>query len=213
MKALIAAETESLINKYKILLEKNNYATIIYRWVLKAVDNLEEINPDIILISVSDYPRQWKTVVQYVRTIFTPTAPTIYLISEKELSEEDEEIAQVLNCKKITTETFNTIHYDSENIDEKTTEEADEKETIFLNTFAFNHPKTGLLISGTVKHYNSPLFTFIPNDKKDISSLRFGIKIANATLDYDSKSQQVSVQIQGIDEDSIEFCILTKHKP
>ncbi|MCL2138886.1 MAG: PilZ domain-containing protein [Treponema sp.] len=40
---------------------------IRYRHVLKAMDNLDEINPDAIIVSARDFPRHWKILVQFVR--------------------------------------------------------------------------------------------------------------------------------------------------
>ncbi|MDR2478917.1 MAG: PilZ domain-containing protein [Treponema sp.] len=39
-----------------------------YRQVLKAMDNIDEINPTAIIISARDFPRHWKTFVQFVRS-------------------------------------------------------------------------------------------------------------------------------------------------
>ncbi|MDR1351677.1 MAG: hypothetical protein LBK05_00220 [Treponema sp.] len=40
---------------------------IRYSQVLKAMDNIEEVDPSAIIISACDFPRHWKTIVQYVR--------------------------------------------------------------------------------------------------------------------------------------------------
>ncbi|MDR1411651.1 MAG: hypothetical protein LBI91_05570 [Spirochaetaceae bacterium] len=40
---------------------------IRYSQALKAMDNIEEIDPGAIIISACDFPRHWKTIVQYVR--------------------------------------------------------------------------------------------------------------------------------------------------
>jgi hypothetical protein len=40
---------------------------IHYSQALKAMDNIEEINPGAIIINACDFPRHWKTIVQFVR--------------------------------------------------------------------------------------------------------------------------------------------------
>jgi hypothetical protein len=40
---------------------------IHYSQALKAMDNIEEIDPDAIIINACDFPRHWKTIVQFVR--------------------------------------------------------------------------------------------------------------------------------------------------
>ena len=44
------------------------FELIRYRHVLKAMDNIDEINPDAIVISARDFPRHWKVLVQFVRS-------------------------------------------------------------------------------------------------------------------------------------------------
>jgi len=44
------------------------FEIIRYRHVMKAMDNIEEINPSAIVVSARDFPRHWKILVQYVRS-------------------------------------------------------------------------------------------------------------------------------------------------
>jgi hypothetical protein len=43
------------------------FELIRYRHVLKAMDNIDEIDPAAIIISARDFPRHWKILVQFVR--------------------------------------------------------------------------------------------------------------------------------------------------
>ncbi|MDR0452253.1 MAG: hypothetical protein LBH15_04355 [Treponema sp.] len=40
---------------------------ICYSQALKAMDNIEEVDPHAMVVSACDFPRHWKTIVQYVR--------------------------------------------------------------------------------------------------------------------------------------------------
>jgi hypothetical protein len=40
---------------------------IRYRYVLKAMDNIDEIDPACIIISAGDFPRHWKALIQFIR--------------------------------------------------------------------------------------------------------------------------------------------------
>jgi len=53
MKAIIICDDEELIGKVDSVLASLSYDTIIYRWLLKALDNIEEIRPDIVVVSAS----------------------------------------------------------------------------------------------------------------------------------------------------------------
>ena len=76
MKAVLIAETTEVIDGYKSFLEENGIDVIVYRWLLKALDNLEEIKPHIVMISVTDFPRHWKTLTQYAKA-----ATAVFLLS------------------------------------------------------------------------------------------------------------------------------------
>jgi len=44
------------------------FEPIRYRHVLKAMDNIDEVDPSAIIISARDFPRHWKILVQFVRS-------------------------------------------------------------------------------------------------------------------------------------------------
>ena len=69
MKALIIADNDAMIDVCFATLKKAGYDLIVYRWLLKALDNIEEIAPNIIIIDAISYPRHWKTLVQYTKAI------------------------------------------------------------------------------------------------------------------------------------------------
>ena len=60
-----------------------------YRQVLKAMDNIDEINPTAIIISARDFPRHWKTFVQFVRSERSKeNCPVILLVGSHFSTEE-----------------------------------------------------------------------------------------------------------------------------
>ncbi|MCA1949113.1 MAG: PilZ domain-containing protein [Treponema sp.] len=44
------------------------FELIRYRHPLKAMDNIDEVDPDGVIISGEDFPRHWKTLVQFIRS-------------------------------------------------------------------------------------------------------------------------------------------------
>ena len=90
MKALIITEDSIISSKIKAIAEGYGLDTIIYKWFLKALDNIEEIQPDVIILNSSEYPRLWKTLVQFVKSGIGGNNVKIYLYEEKPLSEEDQ---------------------------------------------------------------------------------------------------------------------------
>lgn len=96
MKALIISDDQNLVGYCSQALKNNNYDIIVYKWLLKALDNIEEIQPDLIVLSSSEYPRHWKTLVQFVKSGIGGDNVQIYLFEPTPLSKEDLDKAKVL---------------------------------------------------------------------------------------------------------------------
>lgn len=96
MKALIISDDTNIIYKLDNFLSEIGFNTIIYRWLLKALDNIEEIRPDCVIVSSSEYPRHWKTLVQFIKSGIGGNKIAVYLYEPNPLSDEDEQKAKTL---------------------------------------------------------------------------------------------------------------------
>jgi hypothetical protein len=67
MKLLLVLDSEDSYNIIARCVRPLGFELIRYRQVLKAMDNIDEINPTAVVISASDFPRHWKILVQFVR--------------------------------------------------------------------------------------------------------------------------------------------------
>lgn len=101
MKALLIADNPRAIDNISQILETAGYDVIIYKWLLKALDNIEEISPHLIVVSAKDYPRHWKTLAQYSQTLFASYKPQVILFAEGGLEEEERSKAQALKVRGI----------------------------------------------------------------------------------------------------------------
>ena len=99
MKALLVADDEKAINNISEVLKSAGYDTIVYKWLLKALDNIEEIAPHLIVVSTGDYPRHWKTLAQYSTIGFGDYKPQIILYTDENFSEEEHEKAEALKVR------------------------------------------------------------------------------------------------------------------
>lgn len=93
MKALLVVEDKQVLNELKQILNEQGFDTICYQWIIKALDNVEEISPHIVIISAKDYPRHWKTLVQYIQSNLIETEPAIILISNELSKDESDKVA------------------------------------------------------------------------------------------------------------------------
>ena len=99
MKALLVADNEMAINNISSVLKSAGYDTIVYKWLLKALDNIEEIAPHLIVVSTGDYPRHWKTLAQYASSGFGDYNPEVILYTDENFSEEEEKKAEALHVR------------------------------------------------------------------------------------------------------------------
>lgn len=99
MKALIISDKQEIIDTVKYFLSEKNYDIIIYRWLLKALDNIEEIQPDLIILSSSEYPRHWKTLASFVQSGIGGNAVRLFLYEPEPLNEDDKNKAEKLGIE------------------------------------------------------------------------------------------------------------------
>ena len=101
MKALIISDNKEVLTKVDEVFQKNEIDTIVYHWFLKALDNLVEISPDLILISAFDYPRHWKTMVQFLKSEICRKYPVVILFRPADIPHEELKKEEILKIDGI----------------------------------------------------------------------------------------------------------------
>ncbi len=101
MKVVLIAESEDTINEYSSFLEEAGADVITYRWFLKALDNLTEIQPHIIIVSALDFPRHWKTLFTHIEAGEVKTQPLVYLITDPSFTASEKKKAMFLGAQDI----------------------------------------------------------------------------------------------------------------
>ena len=203
MKALIISEDEKVYTSLNNTLVAAGYDTIIYKWLLKALDNIEEIRPDCIVVSSSEYPRHWKTLVQFVKSGIGGDDVDIYLYEPNPISDEDKEKAKILGITGYFDKLENFSipkaggskeEHDEENIKPEEPEiveadKPDEQEEIQINNsghFMFTHPASCKFISGKFFDYNGKTMSCSLYDIPDVQTITAGTVINSFTF-FDSK--------------------------
>jgi hypothetical protein len=67
MKLMLILGSDEILGLVSANIKPLGFEMIRYRYVLKAMDNLDEIDPACIIISARDFPRHWKVLAQFVR--------------------------------------------------------------------------------------------------------------------------------------------------
>jgi hypothetical protein len=68
MKLLLILGSDNSYDSISQYIKPLGFDLIRYRHVVKAMDNIDEINPMAIVVSARDFPRHWKILVQFVRS-------------------------------------------------------------------------------------------------------------------------------------------------
>lgn len=99
MKALIISDKQEIIDLLRAKLVDDGYDIIVYHWLLKALDNVEEIQPDYIVLSADEYPRHWKTLASFVQSGIGGKDVRFCLYNADNLSDDDKAKADKLNVE------------------------------------------------------------------------------------------------------------------
>ncbi len=121
MKALLISDRNEIIDFTTPLLKKNGFDIIHYRWIIKALDNIEEIKPDIVVLSAYEFPRHWKTLAGFVQSGIGGFDVKVYLYDNQPLSEEEAQKAEKLGMFDFLND------FAGENLAYAEVESADEK--------------------------------------------------------------------------------------
>lgn len=222
MKALVISDKQEIVDSLQSYLKENNFDIIIYRWLLKALDNIEEIHPDIIFVSASEYPRHWKTLASFVKSGIGGNNIKLFLYDPVPLSEEEVKKAHELGVqalinnlsdlelRKIGSNKINTGLTDNSinsiNTNDKKNKEDKDDEVSFASNEDSNkyvdyeliltHPLTGKFVFASAI-YNS--------DKDDYEcKLNLEDLAANQTIKYVSVLDKVDNEIKSFSANIIQ---------
>lgn len=189
MKALVIADDESVIARFNSILTCCGYDCIVYRWLLKALDNVEEIAPHLVVISARDYPRHWKTFAQYISGILGKTNPKIILYIDKDFSLDEKKKAQALNItamlpSECSDNDFTQIisHIQITPIIKQNNMEQSEEMKQVQCMFIYTNPVTGIYETGTVRSHTNNMLSLEPENLNEVQMLMEGMHIAPCTI-------------------------------
>ncbi|MDR2100962.1 MAG: PilZ domain-containing protein [Treponema sp.] len=153
-------------------LKPMGFEIIRYRHVLKAMDNLDEVDPSAVIISAQDFPRHWKPLIQFIRNERPrETCPIIILrgplFSDAEASHalylgangvvktaapgaaEEKQLRGLLNRYLPAREKRKNLRYS-----------ADREQGV---NFLIAHPRDGVILTGRVKNISRGGLFFSPD--------------------------------------------------
>ncbi|MEI6388807.1 MAG: hypothetical protein WCQ50_19500 [Spirochaetota bacterium] len=190
MKALLLIEDDDKAREIGAWLKPLGYESVRYRSALKALDNLEEINPEALVASAADFPRHWKVIVNVVRASRTSEECVIILLKGDSFDDGDSDKATHLGVNGMISEQlsdpaeqsvfFNLLRRYSSAMDLLGSERlpASDGERF---TFLCTNPETGRIMGGRVLRVTTKGLSISPSDSA-FASLSIGTVIPDCSL-------------------------------
>lgn len=211
---LLIAEERNLKTKFQQYFGRIGYSVIQYSNPLKAMDNLEEISPDVVICNTSDYPRHWKIVVKQIREKWDRTEVIAVLLVTDTFDFDETDKAATLGVNILSPSTIETIE-DFENLNNKIRRYKSPSELFKISSwlpqnpvpFAFSHPKDSRMITGYFVELTTTGGVFHSNEPGEIADIEVGsvIKACSMKIGFLIFSLQVRVGSNSGTISSMEF--------
>lgn len=191
MKILLISFKEEIKELLAFHLAPRGFDLINYIDPIKGMDNIEEIDPEIVLFSAEDYPRHWKPFLQYLRSIKNREETVFILMSGKPLDLDEASKAIFLGVNGIISENFNDEIELShlENLLSRYKLLSDQRlEQRFIPDrcdeieLVFNHPDTMKMVIGSVKNISLSGVSFLPDSPHITAGMEPGLTIPRCSL-------------------------------
>ena len=106
MKLLLVLGSDDNYDAFTQTIDPLGFELIRYRHVLKAMDNIDEVDPSAIVVSARDFPRHWKILVQFVRNERSKEVCPIIILKGESFSAEETSKAFFLGVNGVISDTL-----------------------------------------------------------------------------------------------------------
>jgi len=181
MKLLLVLDSDESFNLISLYVKPLGFELIRYRHAVKAMDNIDEIDPRAIVISARDFPRHWKTMVQFFRSERSRDECPVIILTGEDFSVEERTKASFLGVSgtiledlhnPVEIERFHGLISRYLPVEEKRRSRRFHVEPYHRFGFVFARPPDSVLVTGEVK---------------DISCGGLSLRLDNSTLIKDMR--------------------------
>lgn len=203
MKALIIVEDDTVSELIKYYIKPLGLDIIHYRDPIKALDNLEEIQPDAVVMSAKDFPRHWKAIAVDIRASKLKTDCAIILLKGDFFSFEEAAKASFLGINGVLKEDltdkaevsrFQSILKRYIDVDDSRSRRIAVKPSDRLGLL-FTCPENSMLISGSIDNISVGGLSFIADQTAFVSELEPGTVIKDASIRVDGDIFSASLKL------------------
>jgi len=205
MIALLVAETTTAVQGLKRTLSPLGFDLVHYRSPVKALDNLVELVPDAVFIDATDFPRHWKTLVQYIRADTTREQTVLILLTGERFAQTDADKAAKLGVQGFISSQADAIEdetrlcglfsrYSSVSF---VAEGLLSAQTAARLQFMCANPTNGTIITGKVESLNLTAIRFRPDTSSAASGIEIGMQVSSCSLKIDSSFFDTVCRVTG----------------
>lgn len=206
MKAMLVLEKDPVKHRVVEHLSPQGFVFIHYTNPLKAMDNLEEVDPEIVLFSAYDYPRHWKPFLQLFRQMDREEQRRPFILLRGDFFTEDEvSKAGILGVNAVVREDLSTpddlmlledILARYSVIDDKRLDRRYGIASRQHIEFMFTHPDSMKIVTGNVEDLSMGGLLFRPDDTSLSLDLKIGSDVELCTLSIDEHYFELSARIR-----------------
>ena len=181
MKLLLVLGDDDTYKTLKRYIKPLGFDFVRYNHILKAMDNVDEVDPDGIIISARDFPRHWKIMAKFIRGERPKELCPLIILKGKDFSTDDASKASFLGVSAIVSELLDDFSEVShlQAILGRYTPIKEKRRSRRLHTeprhkFGFVCIRSGVrrtLITGTIKNISAGGMMFQPDDSSAIVQL------------------------------------------
>jgi hypothetical protein len=191
MKLLLVSGSDDIHNLISLRVKPLGFELIRYSHVIKAMDNIDEIDPAAIVISARDFPRHWKTMVQFVRNERAKDDCPIILLRGENFPTEEASKASFLGVSGIVMEDLNNPSEADRlqailgryiPVDERRRARRFHTEPWQKFGMVFARPCDKALVTGTVKNISVAGMSFLPDIPSLMKDITLNTELGECSL-------------------------------
>jgi len=191
MKLLLVLGSDDTYNLISLNVKPLGFELICYKHVLKAMDNIDEIDPQALVISARDFPRHWKTMVQFVRSERSKEDCPIIILKGDNFPLEEASKAYYLGVSGIVLEALdNSAEKDRLQgilgrympLDERRRTRRLYTESFGYFGFVFTRPADYVLVTGKIKDISSGGLSFLPDNSSLMKDIGLNMELEECSL-------------------------------
>ncbi len=203
MKTVLVIEDQETQQRISHHLAPLGFDFIHYLNPVKALDNIDEISPDLVIFSAEDFPRHWKPFIRLLRGKRSKEEAVFILLSGDNFSSEEASKASVLEVNGIintglTEEDIQNLQDIFARYNVLAETRADRRypgSWVEGIDFAFTHPSTYSLITGKITDISLGGLNFLPDMPQSTSDIMEGQELHGCSLSLEDDVFSVDVKV------------------